>query len=160
MSWLDLIDFPSWILVWQGLTSSLRGSFHRQWKFGTSWLVQGASSAAFFSSLLGMLSGPIASWGFRTPFGLTLIGDTLWVLLCRRSGIAVKTGLNCSLMILAWFELSQKMETFFFTGAIYPIWLKTYDDFPFSFIYYFFLTFYLLRRCLIQREVTFGKRIG
>ena len=89
-----------------------------------------SSSAASFSSLAGMLSGPAALSGFisfssfRTPFRmLTLMGGILGVLLgprSRRSDISsfVKTEQNWSPIMFDLFTLS---EPFFFKGAT-PVW--------------------------------------
>ena len=93
------------------------------------WARPGAnSSAASFSSLPGMLSGPVALWGlmsfrsFSTPLILTFMGCTLGVRLCPRSGSSdmsswVKTEQNWSPMMLALFRLSEKASPSFFSGA-------------------------------------------
>ena len=76
-----------------------------------------------------MQSGPVALWGFKSfksfcmPFGSTLMGGALWVLLGPRSGkfdvsSLVKTELNWFPMMFAWFCRSQKVNPSFFNGAI------------------------------------------
>ena len=71
-----------------------------------------------------MQSGPVALWGFKSfksfcmPFGSTLMGGALWVLLGPRSGkfdvsSLVKRELNWFPMIFAWF-----VNPSFFNGAI------------------------------------------
>ena len=87
------------------------------------WARPGAnSSAASFSNLPGMLSGPVALWGlmsfrsFRTPLVLTFMGGALGVRLCPRSGSSdtsswVNTELNWSSMMLALFIGSESFKT-------------------------------------------------
>ena len=86
------------------------------------------SSAASFSNLPGMLSGPVALWclmsfrSFRTPLVLTFMGGALGVRLCTRSGNYdtspwVNTELNWSPMMLALLTLSKKVSPSFFKGA-------------------------------------------
>ena len=76
-----------------------------------------------------MQAGPVASWGFKSfksfcmPFGSTLMGGALWVLLSPMSGkfgvsSLVKTELNWFPMMFAWFCRSQKVNPSFFSGAI------------------------------------------
>ena len=81
------------------------------------WARPGAnSSAASFSNLQGMLSGPVALWGlmsfssFWTPFLLSFMGGTLGVWLGPRSGNSdvsswVKTEQNWSPMMFALLRL-------------------------------------------------------
>ena len=93
------------------------------------WAKPGAnSSVASFSSLPGMLSGPVALWGLmsfrsvRTPLMLTFMGCTLGVRLCPRSGSSdmsswAKAERNWSPMMLALLRMSEKVSPSFFKGA-------------------------------------------